>query len=353
MRGSGKGHKGASPPEWGHKGLGPVKEGETRGGVVRLAAASFMLVAAVALIPIALDWRSPLLLVVRPWALIGLIVVSTGLILAESRALWTSRRGQRLLIVLSAAGLLAAALALIITLALETRFHWVRRQVLHTDPVKMERVGRHIIVGYRSLEEVSELIRLRGVAGVYVSARNVRGKSVAEIRRDIDSLRSIRRDQGLPPLWIATDQEGGIVSRVSPPLRRLPPLSTVLAACSGVARRRRAVRGYALTQGRGLAELGINLNFAPVVDVNYKVMNPDDRFTLIHQRAISRGPRGCGSNSRLVLQGPGRNRRPVHAQTFSRVGTSIRGYSQRPSKPGGFCSGTHHDRLGAVPYTDA
>jgi beta-N-acetylhexosaminidase len=176
------------------------------------------------------------------------------------------------------------------TLAIEAHFHWVRHQVLHTDPAKIERVGRHLIVGYRSLEEVRELVRLRGVAGVFVSSRNVTGKSIDEIRQDIDSLQRIRKEQGLPPLWIATDQEGGIVSRLSPPLTRLPPLSAIVARSADVAQQKQAVRQYALRQGRGLAEVGVNLNFAPVVDVNHKVINPDDRFTRIHQRAISHDP---------------------------------------------------------------
>jgi beta-N-acetylhexosaminidase len=36
--------------------------------------------------------------------------------------------------------------------------------------------------------------------------------------------------------------------------------------------------------------LGVNLNFAPVVDLNYRIMNPDDRYTRIYQRAVSRDP---------------------------------------------------------------
>ncbi|MFH1117149.1 MAG: glycoside hydrolase family 3 N-terminal domain-containing protein, partial [Pseudomonadota bacterium] len=192
--------------------------------------------------------------------------------------------------ILSAAGLLAAVLVPVITLVVEARFRWASYQVMHADPARMERLGRHIVVGYRSMDEVRELVRLRGIAGVFVSAGNVRGKSIAGIRRDIDSLQHIRKNQGLPPLWIATDQEGGIVSRVSPPLPRQPPLSSPAGSSSDSGRRKQAVRQYALRQGRGLSDLGINLNFAPVVDLNHKVVNPDDRFTRISQRAISGDP---------------------------------------------------------------
>lgn len=59
---------------------------------------------------------------------------------------------------------------------------------------------------------------------------------------------------------------------------------------SDASRMERAVRQYARAQGQGLANLGINLNFAPVVDLNYQVWNPLDRLTRIRKRAISSDP---------------------------------------------------------------
>jgi beta-N-acetylhexosaminidase len=92
------------------------------------------------------------------------------------------------------------------------------------------------------------------------------------------------------PLWIATDQEGGVVSRLSPPLTHLPALSEIVERCTDAVQREQAVRQFATTQGRELAELGVNLNFAPVVDLNHQVVNPNDRYTRIFQRAISSDP---------------------------------------------------------------
>jgi beta-N-acetylhexosaminidase len=94
----------------------------------------------------------------------------------------------------------------------------------------------------------------------------------------------------LPRLWIATDQEGGIVSRLSPPLTRLPALSEIVERHTDTVQRQQAVREFAATQGRELADLGVNLNFAPVVDLNYQVINPKDRYTRIFERAISGDP---------------------------------------------------------------
>jgi len=249
-----------------------------------------MFLMALAILPFASDWRSPLLVAVRPLALAGLIALSVLLILAQVWALRTSEPWQRALRVINVLGLLAAAVALTSTLYLEGRFRWTRYQVQHADHVQLERLGRHLIVGYRSLKEVRELVKLRSVAGVFLSGQNVRGKSVADIRKQIQSLQRMRQEQGLLPLWIATDQEGGMVSRLSPPLKNLPRISEIVEHHVDLAAREQAVRQFATTQGRELAEIGVNLNFAPVVDLNYGVHNPNDRFTRISQRAISGDP---------------------------------------------------------------
>ncbi|MBI4963138.1 MAG: glycoside hydrolase family 3 protein [Desulfomonile tiedjei] len=257
---------------------------------MRLSFAVLKLLIALALLPVALDWRSPLLVDVRVWALAGLIASTLLLILAEIWALRSSRPEQRAVRAINVLGLLVASVALGSTLYLEARFNWARYQVLHAEPNQLEKLGRHVIVGYRSLGEVRELVRLRAVAGIFLSGHNVRGKSAGEIRKQIQSLQRIRKEQGLPRLWIATDQEGGIVSRLSPPLSSMPALSEIVEGASDTAQREEAVRRFAGTQGRELADVGVNLNFAPVVDLNHELNNPDDKYTRISQRAISSDP---------------------------------------------------------------
>jgi beta-N-acetylhexosaminidase len=50
------------------------------------------------------------------------------------------------------------------------------------------------------------------------------------------------------------------------------------------------VRDYAAAQARDLADLGINVNLAPVVDLDHGIVNPGDRLTRISTRAISADP---------------------------------------------------------------
>jgi beta-N-acetylhexosaminidase len=253
-----------------------------------LLAVVIRLAVAIALLRLAVDWRSPFLSAVRPWALAGLIVLPIGLITADA---WTLRSARPVFVrAASALDIALAALALISTLALEGRFQWLRQEVMRADPAQLQRLGRHIVVGYRTPEEARELSSRGAIAGIYVSAHNVRGQDVADIRRSIADLQETRRQRELPSLWVATDQEGGPVSRLSPPLRRLPPIADIVAQQPDRAGRRDATRHYADAQARELADLGVNLNLAPVIDLNHQLVNANDQYTRIYQRAISSEP---------------------------------------------------------------
>jgi beta-N-acetylhexosaminidase len=244
---------------------------------------------ALALLPLAIGYRSPILAGLRPAALIVLIAGSLLLVAIDA---WTLRARPEHAIrrALSVAVILAAGAVLAATVSLEAQFQWRRTRVLAADPAQLETVGRHFVVGYHDTAEIGRLIERRAIGGVFVSARNVEGLSVDAIAKQIEAWQDTRRRQGLPPLLIATDQEGGAVSRLSPPLPRQPPLSSVLEHHRDAAARKAAAHDYGLAQGRALASLGINLNFAPVVDLNKNVVNPNDRYTRIWERAISGDP---------------------------------------------------------------
>jgi beta-N-acetylhexosaminidase len=197
----------------------------------RFASAIVRLALAALLLPFALDWRSPILTSVRPFALAGFILVPSALIVAGILALRPPARP--LLRALQWLALLMAALSLVFALTPEIRFRLLRHQVLNADAAALQKLGRHLIVGYRDLDEIQELIRHGAIAGVFISATNVRGLSAPEVKHQIAAMQEIRRDQHLPPLWIATDQEGGEVARLSPPLPRPPRLSEILAHYPG------------------------------------------------------------------------------------------------------------------------
>jgi beta-N-acetylhexosaminidase len=250
--------------------------------LLRFALASLLLVASA-------NYRIPLLVVGRSWMLGGLLGGSS-LLIAYQVLRRRSLRGRATALV-GLVALLVATGALGTTLAIEARFQWMRHQVLATEPQRLARLGRHLMVGYLSADEVRTLVQKRAIGGVFVTARNVHDKDAAAVRRELDSFQEVRRRTGEPPLWIASDQEGGAVSRLSPPLARQPPLSTLAELCGrDLVACEQAAQRYGALQGRALAELGVNLNFAPVVDVDHHVVNPHDKYTRISQRAIASDP---------------------------------------------------------------
>jgi beta-N-acetylhexosaminidase len=240
------------------------------------------------LLPYALDWRSPFLASIRVGAFIGLIAIPLAVVVLDVRVL--RRPAGRFDRALSSASLALAMLRLVSVPWWEAQFWWKRYEVLRADPALLERLGRHIVVGYRDLDELNALIERRAIAGVFLTTRNVRGRDAAAIRQEIADMQAARRRQGLPELLVTTDQEGGVVSRLSPPLARMPPLSEIVARHPASAERRTAVRDYAAAQARDLGNLGVNVNLAPVVDLDHGVVNPGDRLTRISTRAISADP---------------------------------------------------------------
>jgi beta-N-acetylhexosaminidase len=105
---------------------------------------------------------------------------------------------------------------------------------------------------------------------------------------------AIRRaaEAELPPL-VGVDQEGGRVTRLPAPFLALPPMR-VLGEIGDLALVQRAARAVAAE----LAAVGINLDFAPVLDVD---SNPDN--PVIGDRSFGRDPRTVMRGGVAFLQG--------------------------------------------------
>lgn len=85
-----------------------------------------------------------------------------------------------------------------------------------------------------------------------------------------NGLQEIAMDQPASiPLFISTDQEGGIVQRVTEPGTVFPGNMAI-----GATRSEDYARDSAQILGKELSSLGINMNFAPTVDVNINPENP-------------------------------------------------------------------------------
>ena len=245
------------------------------------------LLVAVAILLVANYLRSPFLTNFRVWLFWVLLGLSLSFVISEVISI---NKHRSILKILSLLVLLLSFAGFSTILVSEAKFQLTQQNVFSTDANRLAKLGNHFIVGYRDFENLKKLVEHRAIGGVFITARNIKHKSQADIQQEISRLQAIRQEQGLSPLWIAVDQEGGIVSRLSPPLTKLPPLSAIIAEEQPIELSKEAVIKYARVHGQELSAIGVNLNFAPVVDLNQGVINPQDKFSLIYRRAISSEP---------------------------------------------------------------
>jgi beta-N-acetylhexosaminidase len=227
--------------------------------------------------------NDPYLIMLRGLGRAGLLVTCLVVVAALIyRGVWGRGMLGTLLVLLWCLPPLAMAAAKI---TFETR----KQAVLHAEGAEAKDLGQHFITGYTSFAEVAPLAEKGLIGGIYISQHNIKGRTAAALKAEIASLQALRHGAGLAPLIVAADQEGGIVSHLAPQLTSLPALSTLVDLPPD--RRARMAGEFGRIHGRELADLGVTLNFAPVVDLRRsRGPNPFDFNSLISRRAISDDP---------------------------------------------------------------
>ncbi len=148
--------------------------------------------------------------------------------------------------------------------------------------------------GFEGTEVVSALkktLKKYPPAGVILFKRNL------ETPHQIKTLTSGLERESQNPLLIGIDEEGGRVSRLPQPLGRFPAAS-ILGDFFRKEKDSEFIRKLGRYRGHELRELGINLNFAPVLDVNSNPKNP-----IIGDRAFSNDPKQVAQVACLFFEG--------------------------------------------------
>ena len=133
-----------------------------------------------------------------------------------------------------------------------------------------DKIGQMVMAGFDGkapTEEIRALIRDRKLGGVIYFRRNA--GTAGEVARLSAALHELAAEATKAPLWIAVDQEGGMVARLDRGVTVMPGQMTL-----GAARSAKWARETAYASGAQLARLGVNLNFAPCLDVNNNPANP-------------------------------------------------------------------------------
>lgn len=132
-----------------------------------------------------------------------------------------------------------------------------------------EKIGQMLMIGVdgTSMDQTAErLIKDRHVGGVIFYQDNL--KSIGDAVKLVNDLKAAN-DKGAAPLLLAVDQEGGKINRMPADFEAIPDSLTV--GKSNDASLAKALGGLLADE---LRVMGLNLNFAPVLDINSNPKNP-------------------------------------------------------------------------------
>lgn len=142
--------------------------------------------------------------------------------------------------------------------------------------LKIQDVGRHLVAGFDGTqpnEHLDELLKL-GAGGIILFTRNF--ESPEQLR---DLVRAIR-ERARGRIFISVDQEGGRVQRFKEPFTPWPAMADI-----GRMGDENLAGRFGAAVAKELAAVGIDWNFAPVLDVNSNPENP-----VIGDRAFGENP---------------------------------------------------------------
>ena len=128
------------------------------------------------------------------------------------------------------------------------------------------------------------------IGGVVLFSRNVEDpKQIFELTSKLQSL--TKKQSSKLPMLIGIDMEGGRVHRLKPPFTKWPALKHLGEVDSTSISFR-----FAQSMGKELHSVGINLDFAPCIDV---LTNPDNE--VIGDRSISSDPELVSKHSSALV----------------------------------------------------
>lgn len=135
-----------------------------------------------------------------------------------------------------------------------------------------EKVGQMLIAHFNGKvanEHAQKLIKDVKIGGIilYKWANGI--ESPAQVATLTTELQQMARKEGIPPLFICADQEGGIVNRLDQGFTIFPGNKALaMTGDSNLAEE------CAFAMGQEMRSVGVNFNLSPVVDVNNNPRNP-------------------------------------------------------------------------------
>ncbi|WP_127496286.1 beta-N-acetylhexosaminidase [Paenibacillus glycanilyticus] len=134
-----------------------------------------------------------------------------------------------------------------------------------------EKIGQMILVGMDGMEiqpEISKLVKDSHVGGIILYSNNI--ASASQTIKLVNDLKQLNKDNGAKlPLLLSTDQEGGRVSRLPKQIKAFPASRTI-----GKTNDPHYAHQVGMALGEAVKAIGLNTDFAPVLDINTNPKNP-------------------------------------------------------------------------------
>ena len=157
-----------------------------------------------------------------------------------------------------------------------------------------KKIGQLFIVGFDGLSVPSEFKKVLAkyhLGGVIYFKRNV--QSAGQLAELANELQFSCRSDGMPGMFISIDHEGGKVNRLVKPFTKFPGNDHI-----GDLNSPKIAFEFGAVLGKELKAVGINIDYAPVVDVN-----TNDKSPVIRNRAFSSDPDICAKMGSAVCRG--------------------------------------------------
>ena len=126
--------------------------------------------------------------------------------------------------------------------------------------LQMEMAGQRLMLGFDGIElndDVKHIIEDLRAGGIILFKKNI--ETPDQVKALCESCQAYAESCGIPPLFISIDQEGGAVARLREPFTVFKgnPFIEMVDEASN----------FAVITAQELKSIGVNMNFAPVLDV--------------------------------------------------------------------------------------
>jgi len=183
---------------------------------------------------------------------------------------------------------------------------------MNPETLSLEQLaGQRLMVGFEGRQfnpDLKFLINDLKVGGIILFSQNA--ETPHQVKKLCGSVQEYARRNGQPPLMIAIDQEGGQVARLKKPFTQFPGNPSM--------KRKKDAVYFAETTAAELAQAGINMNLAPVVDVAQKGID-----SIMASRSFGHDPAWVSKLGVTVISHLQRNKIMAVAKHFPGIGRTV------------------------------